>query len=285
MLFEGLRTSLKEKIAPLYVMTGSDIFLISKSVELILAAASVNPMNVTHLNEEATASEINAILRNVSMFGGRVAVVVRGELQTRVYLEPVANEKTAVTVDCNPMNETLVVRMILQNKRFTPDAAIVLARACENNFSAVSNEMEKICAYFEGEKIDAADVGQIVTKTEKYQVYEFSNALIKKDSAKAEKILDTLLLSGIDEYAVFGSLLAFTRRLFYARACTLPDAAVAGFLGVHPYSITALRRDGRGITKERAADIYAEALDLEYQIKSGKIAAGRAAVLLAGSIT
>ena len=284
MLFENLRVSLKEKIAPLYIMTGSDIFLVTKSIELILSAASVNSMNVTRFNEEVGLDEINANLRNISIFGGRVAVVVRGETQTKVYLEPVVNEKSAVIVDCNPMNESLVVRMILQNKRFTPEAALVLAQACENNFASVSGEIEKICAFFEKEKIDAADVGQIVTKTEKYQVYELSNALIKKDAAKAERILDTLLQIGVDEYAIFGNLLAFARRLFYAKASPQPDAAVAAFLGVHPYAITALRRDGRNISNEKAADIYRDALDLEYQIKSGSVGAGRAAVLLTGKM-
>jgi DNA polymerase-3 subunit delta len=201
---------------------------------------------------------------------------------TRVFLRP-AGVKETEKVDCNPMGEEMVVRMILQNKKFTPDAAVMLARVCENNFAAVSNEMEKAMAFYHDKSaIDREDIAQIVSKTEKYQIYELSNAIMKKDTAKAVEILQTFTLLGVDEYAVFGNLVAFCRRLFYAKTSPQPDAAVAAFLGLKPYAVTFVRRDGR-ITAEKAADIYAKALDLEYQIKSGKILAGRAAVLLTGA--
>ena len=88
MLFADLRASLKEKIAPAYIASGADVFLINKSVELILAAAQIPPLNVVRMEEDATADAINAALQNVSMFGGQNAVVIRGLNDTRLYLQP-----------------------------------------------------------------------------------------------------------------------------------------------------------------------------------------------------
>jgi len=169
--------------------------------------------------------------------------------------------------------------MIMQNKKFSQEMASMLARICENNFASVSNEVQKLDAYCDN-SVTKRDIDTIVNKTEKYQAYELGNALLKRDVNQANRILENLLSNDMDEYAVFGSLLSFSRRLFYAICSGLTDAELAKFLGVHPYAVTATRRDGKWIGKDRAIQIYERALDLETQIKSGKILAERATVFL-----
>jgi DNA polymerase III delta subunit len=279
MLFANLRESLKTEIKPAYTLAGADIFLINKSIELILTAAKIEPLNVIYIEEDATPADINAALCNVSMFGDANAVVVRGA-EARVILQP--NTKSSQPVDCNPMTEDLVVRLILNTKRFTPDAARFLAQCCENNYARVNNEMEKLLSYHcDKTQIGRADVDKLVTKTENYQIYELSNALLKRDIVRADKIVKTLDLCGVDEYAVFGSLVSLLRRCFYGFASNAPDAAIANFLKVHPYSVTSARRDGKHL-RENITQIYAQALDLEYQIKSGKIGTRHAIFLIQG---
>jgi len=256
-------------------MTGSDIFLVNKSVELILQASGIDKMNVVRLDDGVGLNEINIHLSNVSMFGGGVAVVVRTNDETRLFLKPVKDLKQAEKVDCNPMSENLVVRLIMQNKFFNQDTAMKLAKICENDFARVYNEMQKLEAYGTFDE-------SIITKTEKYQVYELSNALIKKDIARAENILKSFSESGVDDYAVFGNLVSFARRLFYCKQSPMSDGDLAKFLGVNPYAVIALRRDTRNITKSQATEIYGRALDLEYQIKSGRVATNRAVILLVG---
>lgn len=180
------------------------------------------------------------------------------------------------------MDESLVVRLIMQNKKFTQGAAVTLARACENNYAAISGEIEKLTAYKIDGEITENDVDEIVTKTEKYQIYELFNALLKRDRAKITTIIENLGSTGVDEYAVFGGLVAFARRLFYSKQSTRPDTEIAKHLGVNPYAITALRRDARHITPEQSTKIYENALEYEYQIKSGKILGNRAVILLVG---
>jgi len=285
MLFAELRASLKEKIHPSYVMTGSDIFLINKSIELILAAAGVDAMGVIGLDESVTIDEINVNLPNISMFGGGTAVVIRGVEQTHVILKPIKDFKTAQKVDCNPMTENLVVRLIMQNKKFPQDSAFTLARMCENNYAMVANEIEKLVNYYhDKESIASADIEKIVNKTEKYQIYELSNALVKKDSTRAQNILQTLISSGVDEYAIFGGLVSFVRRLFYCKSSGLSDAELGKFLGCNPYAITATRRDARAMSRDAVMLIYQSVLELEYKIKSGKITTHSAIVMTVGAM-
>ena len=284
MIFADLKASLKGTLAPAYIASGSDVFLINKSVELILNAAQIAPLNVIRLDEDASLDTINANLQNVSMFGGATAVVVRGT-DAHVYLKPIKDLKAATKIDCNPMSEPLVVRLIMQNPKYPEITAIALARACENNFSQISNEMQKLDAYYiDKSTLELADLADIITTTVKYQVFELSNALLKRDAERARNIFEYLEMGGTDDYSVFAMLMSFARRLFFARASLLHDADLAKYLGVHPYSVTILRRD-KNINTARAARIFESAIDLEYQIKSGKILPARASLILAGQIT
>jgi len=283
MLFANLRNTLKEEVKPSYTLFGSDIFLVNKAIELILEAAKVEPLNTTRLDEGADEGDINALLSNVSMFGGATAVVVRGT-ETRVILQPNVKTKEIERVDCNPMTADLVVRLIMSQKKFSQDAAMLLAQCCDNNYASVDNEINKLLNYFKDkEQISAEDVSAIVTKTETFQIYELSNALLKKDAVRADKILQNLYACGVEEYAIFGNIVSQVRRLFFALKSNANDATVAGFLKIHPYAITASRRDGRHL-RDKIASIYENALELEYQIKSGKILAERAIVLLMGAL-
>ena len=281
MLFANLKSTLKNEIKPSYVLFGSDVFLINKSIELIMEAAKIEPLNVTRLDEGVDEGSIDACLRNLSMFGGSTAVVVRG-IETRVILQPGIKAKDTERVDCNPMTPDLVVRLIMSQKKFTNDAAVLLAQCCDNNYASVDNEINKLLNFYKDkELLTADDVSSIVTKTESFQIYELSNACLKKDAVRADRILHNLLSGDVEEYAIFGNLVSSVRRLFYALKSPQADAAVAGFMKVHPYSITASRRDGRHL-RDKITGIYENALDLEYQIKSGKITAESAIFLLQG---
>jgi DNA polymerase III delta subunit len=177
-----------------------------------------------------------------------------------------------------------VIKLILQNKKFTPDAALALTQMTDNNFARVSGEMEKLCALYDSKPtIEKADVESTVSKTEKYQVFELSTAAFKKDIKKLDAILETLS-TDTDDYAIFGNLLSVCRRLFYIKNSPLKPTDLAKSLGVHPFSIISALRDAKQVTADAAKRIYRCALDLEYDIKSGKVLANRATVLLIGEI-
>jgi len=280
-LFCELKTNLKNGVAPGYILSGSDVFLINKSIELILETAGIDSMSILRLDDEVKQDKINLHLQNVSMFGSGNAVIVREPDKTKIYLKPVKADKELEKIDCKPMEEDLVVRMIMQNKKFPNHSAVMLARLCENNFSAVSNEMEKLIAYhMNKETIEPADINEMVNKTEKFQIYELSNIILKRDPMAIQKVLQSLFDNGVEEYAIFGSLLSFARKMFYAKNSQLRDGDLAKVLDVHPYGITSLRRDSRHIDNLQATEIYDYALSLEHQIKSGKVLAERAIMML-----
>jgi len=286
MQFANLRNTLKTEIKPAYVLTGSDIFLVNKAIELILAAAKINPLNVIRFDESHDANEINALSRNESMFGGPTATIVRSLTDTRIILQP--GTKVFEPVDCNPMTSDLVTKLAINQfsqsgKTVNQDSAAYLAASQNNDYARVNNEIIKLISYYNDKKeLSLTDIESLITKTEEFQIYELGNALLKKDTIKA-KIICNALSKGTDDYAIFANLLSLTRRLFYALCSPASDSELASFLKVHPYAVTASRRDGKHLRVD-IMDIYRNALDLEYQIKTGRISAEHALVLLQGSL-
>ena len=306
MLFANLKASLKDGLKPAYLLFGEDVFLVNKAIELITEAANVDIVGITRLDEAATSSEVIAKCRTVAMFGGRRAVIVRPageklfdkgltaylaapdtECVVILVCDKAANVKNTEVIDCNPMSEDLVVKLIARaaadgGKKINEDAVRLLARFCDNNFARVNNELNKLLHYFcDRPVITTQDVSEIAIKSENYQIYELGNAVLKKDTEGSERILKTLLASGLEEYALFGNILATIRRVFWAVRTKVPAEAVAALLKCHPYAVTASRRDfaalATGITSS-----YKKATDLEYQIKSGKISVTSALTLLQG---
>ena len=101
----------------------------------------------------------------------------------------------------------------------------------------------------------------------------------KKQTALAEKVLSNLRAAGVDEYAIFGSLVSHFRRLYYSLSTTAAQEVVASCLKCSPFAVMFARRDNRHLTRQ-IADIYKQILNLEYKIKSGQLTASSAITIM-----
>lgn len=288
MEFAKLKSALKDGVSPAYVLHGSDIYLVNKAIELIIAASGVgNPeLNVVRL-QGASADEITAACRTVSLFGDKRVVVVRGgEVPVQYLAKPdpscvlifVADKTVdgAECVCCDPMPADLVAKVVARQvaeagRSITAGASELLCRRCDNMYSRIDAELQKMLAYFpEGKTLDGECVEQMVAYHPEHQVFELGSAVAKRDMAGAGRILGRLRASGVEEYAIFGSLVSNFRRLYYALRTTAPNGDVAAVLKCNPFAVQYSRRDHKALA-DSIPGIYKRALDLEYDIKSGKI--------------
>lgn len=312
MKFAALKQTLKSTVAPVYLLFGSDIFLLQKSVDLIIQHSGViaPELDISRLGDSATAEAVIAECRTVSFMGGKRVVVVRPATEahftkaldaylakpsdTTVLILVSSSEKSpslknVETVDCNPMPADLIVKLVANQlaaagKSITPDAANLLALMCGNNFARIDNELNKLINYYkESNLLSADDVSAIVTKTEEYQIYELSNAITKRDTALAAKIMSNLQASGVEDYAIFGNLVSAFRRIYYSLTARSSQDAVAAFLKCSPFAVMYARRDNKHLIS-KIAELYAKALDLEYQIKSGAVSVANALIIVQMSV-
>jgi len=309
--FADLKNTLKEGIASAYVIYGSDNFLVQKSVDMITETAGVADklLNVSRLDNESNPAAIIAACRTVSFFGGKRVVTVKPfapeqmTQEMKKYLDApdpdcvlilvLAADKNTISgaaakklaeVNCNPMSANIVTKLIANQlaaagKKISYEAADLLARYCGNIYARVDNEITKLCNYFDNlPLIDAPQVAQICSKTEDYQTYELAQAICAGKVSESDKILSALQAAGVDEYLIFANLVSAFRRIFYSLTCKSDTQTMAAFLGCSPYAVQYARRDNKHLT-EKIAALYNYILELEYQIKSGKISVENALVL------
>jgi len=296
MKFAELKKSLQTEVKPVYSIFGTDFYLVGKAIELITNAVTTDSLNISRLDDSFTAQDIITECRTVSFLGGKRVVVVKPctqditeylkspNVDSVLVLVTEAPLKNTEAVDCNPMSVDLLVKLIANQlaahgKKITPDGASLLCNYCANMYSRIDGELNKLVNFFpEKDALGIDEINQIVTKTQEYQVYELSNAICCGNLNRAEEILRTLQDQGVEDYAIFGNLVSSLRRIYYSLVCKSPNEAVANVLGCSPYAVNYARRDHRALAP-RIAKLYAHALDLEYQIKSGKISVHNAIVL------
>jgi len=287
MNFTELRNHLKDQIRPAYVISGSDIFLVNKAIEMISATST----DVSKISDNIVESAMTP-----SFFGGRRIIIARDpEITTQLknYLKNPNPDTTLVLVtenlvknaehiDCNPMDSVTLEKLIVNNiakhgKKINRDAVGLIIEFCESNYSQIDSELNKIVNYFTNITITADDVKQVINKPFSYKIYELSNAICRGDLTEAEKMLQSF--DGQDEYMIFASLVGSFRRLWYSLQTFINEEQVATVLGCKPFAVKIARRDNKHLEK-RITDTYKYALDLEYQIKSGKVGINNAIVLL-----
>ena len=291
--FAQLKASLKVCVEPVYLLHGTDYFLINKAVSLINAA--LPDAEVSKFNEDASSDEIVTALTTTSFFTNpRVVIFTLGDRPAlsgiNQYIKnPVtenvlilisyrekteANLKGATVVNCNPMSADILVPLIAKQiapHQITRDAANYLVEATGGYYTLIDNELNKFLAYYADVPVwEIKHLQPYLTKTLDYQIYELGAAILAHNVTAATNILSWLISSNTNEYMIFGGVVAQLRRAFYATLSQDDINVIGKILGCSPYAVKYARRD-YGNNPVAVKTCYARALELEYQIKSGHI--------------
>ena len=288
--FAQLKASLKVRVEPVYLVHGTDYFLINKAVSLINDA--LPGAEITKFSEEATGDEIVTALATTSFFmNTRLVVATLGDKPSfsaiNQYLKnpvagsvlilisyrekPEANLKGATVVNCNPMPATILVPLIAKQiapHQITRDAADYLVEATGGYYTLIDNELTKFLAYYADLPVwEIKHLQPHLTKTVDFQIYELGAAILARQVTAAHQILSWLISSNTNEYMIFGGVVSQMRRAYYATASKDDINVIGKILGCSPYAIKYARRD-YGANPMAVKLCYARALELEYQIKS-----------------
>lgn len=300
--FAQLKTSLKTKIEPAYLLYGADYFLINKAVALVRQA--LPNVAVDKFDATIPADAVVTALTTVGFFStGRLAVYTlpeKGDLTAvREYLRhPLADsvlllldyrEQTTVKlsgvtpVNCNPLPAEILRPLVAKQiapHTITPDAAQYLVDATGGYYGLIDNELQKFLAFYPDVKTFTTEhLAPHLAKTIDYQIYELGTAILQKQVAKAAQIWAFLQNSNTNEYLVFGGIVSQLRRAYYATATTGDINVVGKVLGCSPYAIKYGRRDF-GADPVGARRCYQQALNLEWQIKTGQVTVPQAVASL-----
>lgn len=154
-------------------------------------------------------------------------------------------------------------------------AALALAELVGTDKESAAREVEKLLAYAGYSRpVEAADVAAVsLTSGDQGDFFALIDSLIGGDSARAMDMLEKLLQER-EQIALFFSLVGHFRLLLQTRELVETgrgDVDVAKQFGIHPYRAEKLAAQARRFTLATLDSIYQRLLDLDEQIKTGKM--------------
>lgn len=306
MKFVELKKSLKEKLLPCYVISGDDMFLLYKSMELIEKETVPNMpqinkvifgedagISVTHIIESLQALPIGDAKRLVVLHDTPIKNTKENIEALNNYLknpnpdaclvvflskpnELFSKIKGAEQVDCSRLDETLVKKLIVQKfselgKVINQDACALLCDYCLKNMARIYGEIEKLASFAGDEKLITAEMIEVnVIKELEFQGYEFSQAVASKNANKAFTILDSMMNENMSIGAIFTSLYNQFSRMFFIRTANQSDASFASAFGCKEFAVKKTRQLAENFTKRSLKRIIETISNLEFEMKSGK---------------
>src|SRR3989338_7823440 len=162
-----------------------------------------------------------------------------------------------------------------QRKTIDPMAPQLLFEKVGAELNILENEIEKL-SLFVGQNqsgIRAEDVEALLYVSRAKSIFELTDALGKKDKAKALFILESILQSGEPEIFVFTMLVRHLRNLWKAKEWQRqkPDVEIQRQLGIHPYFWNQFCTQLQGWKKTKFEPIWKKVSQIDQSLKSQAI--------------
>lgn len=162
-----------------------------------------------------------------------------------------AIQKNAVYLEFKPLYDSQLpdwINSYIKEKKLSihPKATLLLAESLGNDLSKIANEINKLTINLkEGTEITAELVQENIGISKEYNIFEFQDALAKKDVLKANRIINFFAANEKEHHPVMilGSLYSyFTKILKYHFLADKSKFAAAQALGVNPFFVEGYAR-------------------------------------------
>ena len=318
MKFQELKKNLASTLPNLFFIKGEDAFLRDKAVEMIKnKAVTLKELNVICFDDESTdmVSIINSCRSLPMMDEHKVVVLKNLAIKKAEELAPLVQyasspvettilvivasenvslykkfEEKAVVVDCSYLDSIMLSKLIVtelarHSVQINQDALSALIEYCNYDYTRINNEVIKLSNFVgEGQVISLDIVKQNVTKDVEYDIFEFTNAVSKRDGKNAIQIVKNLLMKKEPPIKLLVLIHNSFRRMFFSLSTTADNETIAKELGTKPYAIKIAREQGAnfGVAKlKKFMDLGAK---LDFDIKNGKMNEENALVYFVTSI-
>lgn len=298
MKFIELNKELKDNVNNVYNIVGDDAFLVKQAISTFKYCLIKDFEEFDYVKVDADtmkANEADAIISTLPMVNEyRLIVFVNPSAEVvkllnkydfnglNVVVVCVNAEKLSVgeTVDCGKLDKTDITKYVLnylaKNKKSIEERALdYLIEATGSNMSKISNELNKLVAYCNDEEvIDINVVTSLVSNASEYAIFMLTNAIDNKDYTTYQKIINEMSKS-LSMSELFSYIGKHFKRMQYV-ALNKNDEELSKILNIKPYAVKLSRQNVAKNGIKFYINLYEKYVDLDYQIKSGKITAANA---------
>lgn len=307
--FEDLKGCLKQKIGTVYLLSGIDEYLLSSAYKMIVKASEleVEDLNlikfaegVIDCNDIVRACETMPVFSNKKIVYLDLRLAKKAELKNVKLLNDYINNANPTTVlivntgandddfgldkkalelvDCNRLDIKFVeakVNSVLRAKQksISQSALKMLIEYCLGDMAKIMVETDKLVSFIgDRAEIQNSDIEEIVTRSIEYQVFELTEALAKKNSAKVYGILGDMKAKK-DEYKMLPALIyAHFRRLFHISLNSgTSNAELAKMLGVKEFAVKMAQAQAKLFSKSALKKINSLCTELDFDLKQSNI--------------
>jgi DNA polymerase-3 subunit delta len=187
-----------------------------------------------------------------------------------------AVEENATVVEFAKQDQRDLVAWIQRHfaahkKRITPDLCVYLTDITGGTMTALSGEIEKICAFSGAEHIHRSDIDAVVEPVLDAVVFQMTDLLSQGSYGAALEKLQTLLKMQQEPLAILGAVGAHYRRISTAR--TLLDhgrnaSELAKLYGISEYPAKKSMEAARRVRPEFCARVSELILETDYAMKT-----------------
>ena len=291
-----LRSRLQKKIEKCYLVQGEDILLYDKALGLIknkaqlqLAEFNFIVFDDDNFNGDAVINTCETLpmgsdkkivlLKNVTKidkaFKDKLKNYLKEPVESTILVifdffnlfDFIISEKiSAKRLDDAALKDIIVSELSAHGKTITNDAAQQLIEFCCNYYSMIKNELDKLVAC-DDDEITIGIIDNLVCKETEFTVFELTDALSKRNAAKAVELLSLM----DKDTKTFSLVLNHFRRLFFVAISGMTDKELSDLLGVKEYAIVKARELSRNFTKLQLKNIYEMLNDVDFYIKDGQM--------------
>lgn len=302
MKFGEFKQSLKNGVAPIYVTVGKDAYFKDETLFSLLKFTEYPDFDYVKYDGTAVRSDYVSFLSNLcsypmmsekrlvavdefyptqSEFDRYLAEYFKNPQESSVLLVRNADKcdalcrEGACVVDFSKPDRATVTDLIKneiekKGKKISYAVAEKIAVYSLDNMAKVTSETEKLLDYcHDKEEITQADVDEVVTVDSEFKIYEMTEALGKRNVARALTIIEDLLYKNESPQRLFVSIYNVFRRMFFCAISTDSDAELAKVFGVKEYAIKKTRETARTYKKKELKEIIEKMSENDFKFKSG----------------
>lgn len=180
---------------------------------------------------------------------------------------------TFTTIDCTKISRNIIEKFILStvkkhNSNIDNESLNLLIEYCDESMMYVNTELNKCLSYTNN--ITKTVIDELVDKHTEYKIFDFTNAIAKKENEKAIYLLKKFL-SDKNSPPLIPVLYTHFRRLYFISATGKNDYDLAEELKINKFAVTKMREQLKFFKENDLKEILNMISDFDNKIKSGKI--------------
>jgi DNA polymerase-3 subunit delta len=189
-------------------------------------------------------------------------------------LAPGAKVREFPPLKGNELRDWILSRVGEGGGDISPAALRLLSNLVGGNLWLLGSEIEKLCLYTHGRRIEEGDVRSLVSYAGEADIFTMVDAIIRQRATAATRLLHQLIDEGAaPPYLLFMVTRQF-RLLLQAKVLSsqpLSSAELASRLGLSEYLLPRVLEQTQRHSLERLREVYHRLLDADIAIKTGRL--------------